>query len=154
LLILKTDVFDLFYVGTYDKFCVWICDEMLKFRHSSMICSRNGCYAEEIVAMDQDRFHHIFRHKIYHMCQHKTGQTHLFLGLLKCHLKISYQANKACNITLYCNKSACIISYKKWQLQVICKIWLYMGKNNWSWDGEDLKISYQANKIFRQSLDL
>jgi hypothetical protein len=26
--------------------------------------------------------------------QHKKGQTYLFSGLLKCHLKISYQANK------------------------------------------------------------
>jgi hypothetical protein len=26
--------------------------------------------------------------------QHKKGQTNLFSGLLKCHLKISYQANR------------------------------------------------------------
>jgi hypothetical protein len=26
--------------------------------------------------------------------QHKKGQAYLFSGLLKCHLKISYQANK------------------------------------------------------------
>ena len=33
-----------------DQFYVWICDEMLKFRHSSMVAN-----AEEMVDMDQDR---------------------------------------------------------------------------------------------------
>lgn len=55
-----------------------------------------------------------------------------------------------CNITLYCNKSVCIISHKKY-VKIICKNWWHMGKSNRSWDGEVNEIHVyclQRNAIY------
>jgi hypothetical protein len=58
------------------------------FRTSELKCTRCACkfYDGWTDRQDENRR----REKI----QHKKGQTYLFSGLLKCHLKISYQANK------------------------------------------------------------